>query len=46
MAAACVQLGTVFAATRALLTAEAHQQLIDMDLGWSLELHQTTLHFI
>ena len=46
MATACLQLGTAFAATRALFTAEARQRLVDMDLRWSPELHETTLHFI
>ena len=32
MAAACAQLGTAFAATRALFTTEARQRLVDMDL--------------
>ena len=44
MAAACVQLGTAFAATRALFTAEARQRLVDMDLRWPLELQETTHH--
>lgn len=46
MAAACVQLGTAFAATRALFTAEARQRLVDMDLRWSSELYETMLQFI
>lgn len=32
MLAACGQLGTAFAATRALFTTEARQRLVDMDL--------------
>ncbi len=32
MLAACGQLGTAFAATRALRTTEARQRLVDMDL--------------
>ena len=32
MAAACAQMGTAFAATRALFTTEARQRLVDMDL--------------
>lgn len=32
MLAACAQLGTAFAATRALFTTEARQRLVDMDL--------------
>ena len=32
MLAACMQLGTAFAATRALFTTEARQRLVDMDL--------------
>lgn len=32
MAAACLQLGTAFAATRALFTRESRQRLVDMDL--------------
>ena len=35
MLAACGQLGTAFAATRALRTTEARQRLVDMDLRFS-----------